>query len=64
LSPTHIDPICRDTSDDYLLALANTAAADLLVTRDEDLLVLKKHGMTEIIHVAEFLKRIQTSTQK
>jgi hypothetical protein len=63
-SPTHIDSICRDPSDDYLLALAKTAGADFLVTRDEDLLVLKKHGNTEIIHVGEFLKRMQSSTEQ
>jgi len=61
-SPPHIESICRDPSDDYLLALAATARADLLVTRDEDLLVLKKHGNTEIIYVAEFLKRLQSLT--
>jgi len=57
-SPSHIESICRDPSHDYLLALAATADADSLVTRDEDLLILKKHGKTEIIHVAEFLKRL------
>jgi uncharacterized protein len=57
-NPAHIESICRDPSDDYLLALARTSEADLLVTRDEDLLVLKKHGKTEIVHVAEFLKRL------
>jgi len=61
--PAHIESICRDPSDDYLLALAKSAIADLLVTRDEDLLVLKKHGKTEIVHIAEFLKRLQSSTE-
>jgi predicted nucleic acid-binding protein len=61
-SPPNIESICRDPSDDYLLALATTAGADLLVTRDEDLLSMKKHGDTEIIYVAEFLKRLQSST--
>jgi uncharacterized protein len=37
--PKDIESICRDPSDDYLLALAKTAEADLLVTRDEDLLM-------------------------
>jgi len=36
-----VRPICRDPKDDYLLALAKAAKADLLVTGDEDLLVLK-----------------------
>ena len=57
-NPSHVVTVCRDPSDDYLLALATTAEADVLVTRDEDLLVLKKHGKTEIVHVAEFLRRL------
>ena len=58
-NPSDIEAICRDQNDDYLLALAKTSEADCLVTRDEDLLILKKHSKTEIIHVAEFLKRLQ-----
>jgi putative PIN family toxin of toxin-antitoxin system len=56
--PSNVPRICRDPSDDYLLALASSADADALVTRDEDLLVLRRLGRTEIIHVAEFLQRI------
>lgn len=48
--------VCRDPSDDYLLSLAVVAAADYLVTRDDDLLVLKRFGETEIVHPALFLK--------
>jgi uncharacterized protein len=53
--------VCRDPSDDYLLALAKASHADVLVSRDEDLLVLGKYEQTEIIHVAEFLRRISAS---
>jgi putative PIN family toxin of toxin-antitoxin system len=49
--PSNVPRICRDPSDDYLLALASGADADALVTRDEDLLVLRRHGRTEIISV-------------
>ena len=56
--PTDVPAVCRDSSDDYLLALAVIAEANLLVTRDEDLLVLGRHQNTEIVHVAEFLRRI------
>ena len=38
--PTSIVPVCRDPDDDYLLALAAASDADVLVTRDEVLLVL------------------------
>jgi predicted nucleic acid-binding protein len=54
LVPAQIIPV-----DDYLLALAVAGSADVLVTRDEDLLTLRKYGNTEIIYVAEFLKRLQ-----
>jgi predicted nucleic acid-binding protein len=56
--PAEIPPICRDPSDDFLLALATVSAADVLVTRDEDLLSIQQIGTTEIIHVAEFLSRL------
>jgi predicted nucleic acid-binding protein len=49
-------PICRDAKDDFLLALAKAAKADLLVTGDEDLLVLKKYGRTRIVTPASYLK--------
>jgi putative PIN family toxin of toxin-antitoxin system len=57
--PAQIVPVCRDPDDNYLLALAAAGSADVLVTRDEDLLTLRRYGNTEIIHVAEFLKRLQ-----
>lgn len=57
--PIHVKAVCRDSSDDYLLALAEISAADVLVTRDEDMLILGNYGRTAIIHVAEFLVRIE-----
>jgi predicted nucleic acid-binding protein len=57
-SPTSITSVCRDPSDKYLPALAEISSADLLVTRDEDLLILRTHGRTRIVHVAEFLRLI------
>ncbi len=48
--------VCRDAKDDFLLALAKVAKVDLLVTGDDDLLVLKKYGRTRILTPAEFLK--------
>jgi len=50
--------VCRDPNDDFLLAMATAGRADVLVTRDEDLLTLRSHGQTSIIHVAEFLRRL------
>lgn len=63
LRPDVIPQVCRDPNDDYLLALAAASHADVLVTRDEDLLTLGSYGRTEIIHVARFLTRIATRTR-
>ena len=51
-----VRPICRDPKDDYLLALAKAANADVLLTGDDDLLVLKKHGKSRILKPAAFRK--------
>jgi putative PIN family toxin of toxin-antitoxin system len=48
--------ICRDPKDDHLLALAKKGKADFLITGDEDMLVLKKHGKTRILKPAAFRK--------
>lgn len=40
---------CRDAKDNFLLALAQDAGADFLVTKDDDLLVLGTFGKTRII---------------
>nr|WP_129734755.1 putative toxin-antitoxin system toxin component, PIN family [Parabacteroides goldsteinii] len=52
--PCKIGTTCRDPKDDYLLALAEEAKADYLLTGDNDLLVLKRIGKTEIITVSLF----------
>ncbi len=39
-SPLQEVHVCRDPNDDFLLALAAAGHADVLVTRDEDLLIL------------------------
>lgn len=48
--------VCRDPDDDSLLALCKDGNADILITGDEDLLVLKKFGKTRIQSPAEFLR--------
>jgi hypothetical protein len=52
--------ICRDPSDDYLLALADASRADYLVTRDQDLLVLRRYRDTEIVYPARFLQLLES----
>ncbi|MBP6942296.1 MAG: putative toxin-antitoxin system toxin component, PIN family [Syntrophorhabdaceae bacterium] len=49
-----IEPVCRDKDDNKILTCALAADADLLVTGDEDLLVMKKYGRTRIISPREF----------
>ena len=51
-----VRPISRDPKDDYLLALAKAAKADVLITGDDDLLVLKKYGKTRILKPAAYRK--------
>lgn len=51
-----VEKVCRDPDDDYLLALAKAAKADVLLTGDADLLVLGKHGRTRILNVRAFVK--------
>jgi hypothetical protein len=46
--------ISRDPKDDYLLAMADAGKADVLITGDEDLLVLKSYNGTRIMNAAAF----------
>jgi len=48
----------RDPKDDYLLALAQQARLDYLVTGDKDLLVLGTHLQTEILTFTDFTSRL------
>ena len=50
---------CRDIKDNFLLNLAIDSKADYLVTGDLDLLALKKIGITEIITIKDFNKRLK-----
>ena len=45
----------RDAKDVYLLAMSETIPAQILVTGDKDLLVLKQHHETAIITYQQFL---------
>ena len=53
----------RDSNDNYLLSMSVDANADFLITGDNDLLVLKKIGNTEIVAMDAFkrtMKEIKT----
>jgi len=47
-------PVCRDRDDDLILACADTADADYLVTGDKDLLVLERYGRSKILSPRDF----------
>jgi putative PIN family toxin of toxin-antitoxin system len=49
---------CRDAKDDKFLACALAASATLIVSRDQDLLVLEKPFGIEIITPRQFLGRL------
>ena len=50
--------ICHDPKDNFLSALAKDARADFLITRDEDLLVLKQFENILIVTLPQFLEII------
>lgn len=50
-------PACRDPDDDVVLATAAAGDADVIVTGDEDLLVLKRHGRIRILSPRQFVER-------
>ena len=47
--------ICRDSKDDFLLALAVASKASHLITGDIDLLFLKNIGTTKILSIRDYL---------
>jgi len=54
--------ICRDEDDDVVLATALAGKADLVVTGDEDLLVLKTFRGIEILSPRQFLKLLDRTS--
>ena len=51
-------PVCRDPDDDVVLALALAASADLIVSGDNDLLVLDQFEGVPIVNAAQALLRL------
>ena len=52
------EPVCRDPDDDVVLALALAASADLIVSGDNDLLVLEQFEGVPIVNTAQALHRL------
>ena len=55
--PAERQPVSRDPNDDYLIALARSVSADVLVTGDADLLALDLADLP-IVSPREFLERL------
>lgn len=56
-----VNPSCRDPKDDPFLALAAVADAGILVSSDEDLLILHPWHQVSILRPGEFLRKGPTS---
>ena len=54
-------PVCRDPDDDDVLALALAAQADLIVSGDQDLLVLGQFEGIPIVTARAMLERLAAS---
>lgn len=52
-----LQPPCRDAKDNKFLALAHVCRADVLVSSDDDLLVLHRWRDVPVLRPAEFLLR-------
>lgn len=59
-APALPQPVCRDPDDDTVLACALAARVDLIVSGDDDLLVLKAFQGIPIITAAQVLQRIES----
>jgi predicted nucleic acid-binding protein len=51
-------PVCRDPKDNQFLGLAFECEANVIVSSDEDLLVLDPWADTRILRPAEFLNEL------
>ena len=54
--------VCRDKDDDVVLATALAGKADVIVTGDDDLLVLKKFRGIEILSPRQFLELLDRTS--
>jgi len=61
VSITKEPDICRDSKDNFLLAIADKGRADFLVTGDSDLIALIKYKRTKIISYKDFERLIGTN---
>jgi len=57
--PETIPQICRDPEDDRVIACAVVGDADVIVSGDDDLLVLDRVGEVAVLSPAELFKRME-----
>lgn len=57
-------PVCRDPDDDLVLATALATGSGVIVTGDDDLLVLRQHEGVWILSPRQFLERLDRQTEK
>lgn len=55
VSVTSKTEVCKDPKDNFLLSLSLDGNADILLTGDNDLLILKKFRKTKILTISDFL---------
>lgn len=60
-APPLPQPVCRDPNDDAVLACAIAAQVDLIVSGDQDLLVLKRYQYIPIVTPAQALRLIDAA---
>jgi uncharacterized protein len=57
-SPLPTKRVCRDPDDDEVLATAIAAKADIILTGDDDLLILKEYHKIRILSPRQFVEFI------
>lgn len=58
-TPALTSRVCRDPADDAVLACAKAASADLIISGDQDLLVLQAFEGIQIVTAAQALERLR-----
>lgn len=59
VEPAHVPKVSRDPDDDHVVAAAVQGGADVIVTRDKDLLTLSSHDAVRILKPADFLAELR-----
>ncbi len=62
-SPPLADPVSRDMDDDKFIACAMASRSEVIVTGDQDLLVLESVGTVRVLQPREFLRELDLETE-